>query len=77
MPAPLLDWQLAAQLHQMPAAHAWLVHTAGWHAWMSSAHGTHISRRPASADHAAGRMPVSWLLRMILHLFGAHRTQGG
>jgi hypothetical protein len=47
---------------QMPAAHGMRAHTARWHAWISSAHGTHMDCTPASADHAAGSVPVSWLL---------------
>jgi hypothetical protein len=58
---------------QMPAARGKRAHTARWHAWISSAHGTHMLFRPASADHAAGSVPVSWLLYSTLHSGGVHR----
>jgi hypothetical protein len=74
---PLLGWQLAAQLHQMPAAQSkQAALSARWHQRISSAHGTHMENTLASADHAAGRVPVSLLFSRYLHSFGVRRTQG-
>jgi hypothetical protein len=36
-----------------------------------------VDHRPASADHAAGSVPVSWLLYSHLHSGGPHSTQVG
>jgi hypothetical protein len=60
---PLLGWQLAEQLYQMPTAQSKQAALAArWHQRISSAHSTHMVDRPVSADHAAGRVPVSGFL---------------
>jgi hypothetical protein len=63
------SWQHSCTV-QMPAAQAKLHSQQGGTRRSASVHGTHMSFRPARADHAAGRVPFSWLPPRGLHLDG-------
>ena len=77
-PGLACSWKHSSPV-QMPAAHAEL-HSQQDGTCGSAARTapTHMLCRPASADHAAGSEPVSWLSFNHLHSGGTgHRAQGG